>query len=320
MVTTREIPTQMKAAAIDRFGDVVHIETLPIPKIGKHEILVQVATAGVGVWDPILIAGEFQDTKAHFPRVFGSDGSGTIVAIGADVKRFAIGDRVYGWGFANPKGGFFAEYIAIPDKDASHIPGTIAFDEAGALAVVGVTALQGLEQLDLKSNGNVIIFGASGGVGHVAIQLAKRLGLRVFAVASKADGVALAKQLGADGVIEGHSKALVQRATAFAPDKFAGALVFAGGDGWEDELEVVAKGAVVAYPNGIEPAPVVPKRAHRKAYDAENTPHVLARLNELIAQGPFHVVLSKLYALDDAAQALRDVQHHHLGKLALKIQ
>src|SRR5690242_11106663 len=106
MATPQEIPSEMKAAAFDHFGppNVIHTEMIPVPKVDRHEILVQVAIAGVGTWDPNLIDGSFQDIKPRFPRVVGSDGAGTVVAVGSGVKRFEVGDRVYGWGFANPKG------------------------------------------------------------------------------------------------------------------------------------------------------------------------------------------------------------------------
>ncbi|HSQ65174.1 MAG TPA: NADP-dependent oxidoreductase [Polyangiaceae bacterium] len=321
MATTQAIPTKMRAAAMDRFGppSVVHTEVLPVPKLGKREILVRVATAGVGTWDPDLVDGSFQDVKARFPRVLGSDGAGTIVALGSDVKRFAVGDRIYGWGFANPKGGFYAEYAAIAERDVSKIPDSLSFDEAGALAVCGITALQGLEQLGLDEGQSLIVFGASGGVGHLAVQLAKRLGLRVFAVASRADGVDLANRLGADQAVEGHGKSLLRRLREFAPDGLDGALVFAGGHGWKQELEHVITGGAVAWPNGVEPVPAVPKGVKGKAYDGVDSPAAFARLNELVARGPFHVELSKIYPLDATAQALRDVRHHHIGKLAIKL-
>ncbi len=321
MGTAQAIPTKMRAAALDRFGppNVVHLETLPVPKLGKKDILVHVAIAGVGTWDPELVSGSFQDVEARFPRVLGSDGAGTVVAIGSGVERFAVGDRVYGWGFGNPKGGFFAEYAAINERDAARVPGSLAFDEAGALAVSGITALQGLEQLDLQPGQSLIIFGASGGVGHVAVQLAKHLGLRVFAVASKDDGVALVKRLGADRVAEGHGKSLLQNLREFATDGFDGALVFAGANGWKKELELVVKGGNVSWPNGVEPVPAVPAGVKGKPYDGEDSPAAFARLNKLIARGPFHVELSKIYSLDATARALRDVQRHHVGKLAIKI-
>jgi len=321
MATAQEIPTEMRAAAMDRFGppEVVHMETLAVPKLGKHEVLVRVSTAGVGTWDPEVVEGTLQDVKVRFPRVIGSDGAGTVVAIGSDVEDFVVGDRVYGWGFGNRKGGFFAEYVAINERDVALVPVSVSFGEAGALAVAGITGLQGLELLGLEEGESVIIFGASGGVGHVAVQLAKRLGLRVFAIASKADGVELVKRLGADHVAEGHSKSLDRQLRAFAPDGFAGAIVFAGATGWKKELAHVVKGGVIAWPHGVEPEPAVPRGVKGTAYNGEDTPTAFARLNELIASGPFHVELSKVYPLDATAQALRDVKQHHVGKLAIQV-
>jgi NADPH:quinone reductase-like Zn-dependent oxidoreductase len=292
---------------------------LPVPKLGKKDILVRVSTAGVGTWDPSLVDGSFEDIETRFPRVVGSDGAGTVVAIGASVERFRIGDQVYGWGFGNRKGGFFAEYAAIPERNLANVPDSISFDEAGALAVAGITALQGLEQLDLDEGDRIAIFGASGGVGHVAVQLAKRLALRVFAVASRSDGVALVERLGADRVAEGHSKSLVRELQDFAPDGLAGALVFTSARGWKQELALVVKGGTVAWPDGIEPVPSIPRGVHRTSYDGEPSTRAFARLNELVAREPFHVELSKVYPLDATSQALRDVQHHHVGKLAIKI-
>jgi NADPH2:quinone reductase len=322
MASAQEIPTQMRAAAIDHFGspDVVHLETVPVPRLGKKDILVRVTTAGVGEWDPDLVSGSFQDADVQFPRVLGSDGAGTVVAVGSGVERFAVGDRVYGWGFGNPKGGFFAEYAAINERDVAAIPDTLSFEEAGALAVSGITALQGFEELALDEGDSVIIFGASGGVGHVAVQLAKALGLRVFAVASKRDGVELAQRVGADHVAEGHSRSLLRELREFAPDGFDGALVFAGARGWKKELATVVKGGTIAWPNGVEPIPAVPKRVDGRPYNGEDSPAAFARLNELIARRPFHIELSKVYPLDATAQALRDVQRHHIGKLAIKIE
>jgi NADPH:quinone reductase-like Zn-dependent oxidoreductase len=317
-----QIPNEMRAAAFEHFGrpDVVHTENVPVPRLGKTEVLVRVAVAGVGTWDPDLVAGTFQDARVRFPRVVGSDGAGTVVAVGAGVEKFAIGDRAYGWGFGNAKGGFFAEYAAIKESDLAPVPGGISIEEAGALAVAGITALQGLEQLGHEAGHDVVIFGASGGLGHVAVQLAKILGLRVFAVASGSDGVDLVRRLGADGITDGHDRSLRRYLQEFAPGGFDGALVFTGARGWKRELQLVKTRGTIAYPDGVEPAPVVPRGRRRAMYDGKDSPSAFARLNDLIERGPFHVELSHLYSLDATAQALRDVQHHHIGKLAIDIQ
>jgi NADPH:quinone reductase-like Zn-dependent oxidoreductase len=312
----------MRAAAIDHFGspDMVHTEQLPVPKLAQHDVLVRVAVAGVGTWDPDLVSGSYEDIEAKFPRVLGSDGAGTVVAVGARVRRFAPGDRVYGWGYANKKGGFFAEYAVLDEHKVAAIPDRLTFEQAGVLAVSGITALQGLEQLELTGRGErIAVFGANGGLGHIAVQLAKAMGLRVFAVASRDDGIALVKRLGADAVAKGHDKALVRKLRAFAPGGLDGALVFVGADGWEDPLSLIKDGGVVAWPNGVEPAPTVHAGAIGRSYDGEPSRAAFDRLAELIAHGPFHVEVSARFGLDATGQAIAAVQQHHLGKVAVVV-
>jgi NADPH:quinone reductase-like Zn-dependent oxidoreductase len=318
----RKLPKEMRAAALDHFGspDVVHTEQLPVPRLAQHDVLVRVGIAGVGTWDPELVSGSYEDVRAKFPRVLGSDGAGTVVAVGTRVRRFAAGDRVYGWGYANKKGGFFSEYAVIDEHKLAAIPEGLAFEEAGVLAVSGITALQGLEQLGLEGRGEKIaVFGASGGLGHIAVQLARAMGLRVFAVASGDDGVALVKRLGVDAVAEGHDKSLVRELRSFAPGGLDGAVVFAGARGWERELGLLKDGAVAAWPNGVEPAPIVRAGSDGISYDGEPSRAAFDRLNELVAQGPFHVEIAARFGLSDTSHAIAAVQHHHLGKVAVVI-
>jgi NADPH:quinone reductase-like Zn-dependent oxidoreductase len=117
----------------------------------------------------------------------------------------------------SPKGGFYAEHVVMKETNAARIPGKLSATQAGAMAV-DVLTYAGLETtLHLKSDESVLIFGASGGIGHMAVQVAKRMGARVLAVASGQDGVALAKRLRADKVIHGYSEDIVAAAAEFAP-------------------------------------------------------------------------------------------------------
>ena len=321
MATKPELPQEMKAAIVNHFGppDVVHSTHVRVPKLGRKEILIRVEIAAVGEWDPALIEGSFEDTRRKLPTIFGSEGAGVVEAAGPAVTRFVPGDRVYGWGWANKKGGFFAEYIAVKEKNCMKIPPGLSTKEAAALTISGITALQGLDQLGLEPGDNLIITGASGGVGHVAVQLAKRLGLRVFAACSGSDGVELVRQLGADVAVEGHRGRVDDDAHAFAPDGYEGALVFAGGDGWQQLMALVNPERTIAWPNGVEPAPYVPTGVRGKAYNGEPTLRDFDRLNELISQGPFRVAVTREYPLDDVADAVRDVQRHHVGKLEVRV-
>src|SRR5205823_5805050 len=129
------IPKTMRAAAIDRFGgpEEVTLHTLPVPEIGTREILIAVHTAGVGSWDAGMRGGWWPEGKPDFPLVLGSDGSGTVVKLGSQVRGFKDHDEVYAYSFANPKGGFHAEYVAVPAANMGHRPRRLNLEEVGAI-------------------------------------------------------------------------------------------------------------------------------------------------------------------------------------------
>ncbi len=314
------IPKTMKAAVIDKFGgpDVFRVASVPVPELAEREILIRIDTAGIGAWDPWLRKGGMGGDR--FPLVLGSDGSGTVVACGSKVRRFKAGDRVYAYTFENPKGGFYAQYAAVPEDAAAPVPANISLEEAGGLPAVGVTALAGVEALKIKDDWAIMILGASGGVGHVTLQLAKRQGARLLAVASGKDGVDLVKKLGADQAVNGRTADLVKAAQDFAPGGLDAALAFANSGTLMESLKRVKKGRRIAYPNGVEPEPKGLTGVKVQAFDGLPDPAAFERLNTLIAQGPFRVEISRTYRLEDLPRAHRDVLKHHIGKLALKIQ
>jgi NADPH:quinone reductase-like Zn-dependent oxidoreductase len=240
------------------------------------------------------------------------------VARGAKARRFKIGDRVYSYTFDNPKGGFYAEYAAVSEDNASKIPANVGTLEAGALPASGVTALLGLEKLKIGRSETLMILGASGGVGHVALQLAKRMGARTLAVSSRTDGVDMTRRLGADLSVDGRSAGVLGSIKAFAGGLDA-ALVFAGSKRLAEALKSVRKGGRIAYPRGVEPEPAAFPGVKVLAFDGIPSPEAFERLNGLIARGLFHVAIHRAYRLEEAAQAHRDVSKHHLGKLVFRI-
>src|SRR5262249_61987751 len=123
------------------------------------------------------------------PYVLGSDGAGTIAAVGEQVERFKEGDRVYALALVNAKGGFYAEYVALKAENVSPIPKELPIEQAGAMPSDALTALQGLDDvLGLKQGESLMIFGASGGIGHLAVQIAKRMSARGLAGVSRPGG------------------------------------------------------------------------------------------------------------------------------------
>ncbi len=315
-------PQTMKAAAIDEFGGAVTPHTVPVPEIAPDEVLICVEAAGVGAWDPFEQGGGFAKMTGatpSFPYVLGSDGAGTVVAIGKNARRLKEGDRVYAMALANAKGGFYAQYIALKEDHVSRVPGKLSIEQAGVMPVDAITALIGLDDtLGVKRGETVLIFGASGGIGHLALQLAKRMGVRVFAIASGADGAELARRLGADAVADGRKDDVLAAARQFAPGGIDAALLTAGGERAEQALSAVRDGGRVAFPTGVEPEPQERPGLSFRRYDGLPKSDTIEKLNRLIESGPFEVHVARTFPLDQAADAQRALSQHYLGKIALK--
>jgi NADPH:quinone reductase-like Zn-dependent oxidoreductase len=317
------MPPTMRAAAIDKYGDedVISVRELPVPQPAAHEILIRIDTAAVGSCDASARSGEIK-TEHGFPLVLGVDGSGVVADVGSRVTRFKRGDRVYAYNFDNPKGGFYAEYCCVATKNVGRVPKQLDLERAGALCVLGLTAIQGVDDsLKLKRGESVIVHGASGNVGMIAVQLAKWRGARVLATASGSDGVAFVRALGIDDVIDGKkSDDVADAARDFAPDGADAVLAFVGGDSLIACIDALRKGARVAYPNGVEPAPR--KRAHIRiaSYDAKSSPDAFNRLNRAVVASRLQIPLAAKFPLSQAADAHRLIAKGHvLGKIVLRM-
>jgi NADPH:quinone reductase-like Zn-dependent oxidoreductase len=178
----------MKAARIHSFGppDVIVIDDLPRPTPSAGQVLIRVAAAGVGPWDA-LIREQKSVVNSSLPLTLGSDLSGIVETVGADVIQFKTGDKVYG--VTNPEFiGANAEYALASTGMIARKPKSLSFDQAASVPVVAVTAWQMLfEYAQVKPGQSVLIHGAAGNVGAYAVQLASQSDLRVFATASSED-------------------------------------------------------------------------------------------------------------------------------------
>jgi NADPH:quinone reductase-like Zn-dependent oxidoreductase len=325
-MTQNSIPKTMRAAVIEQFGGVeqIKIKEVPVPKSGADEVLIRIEAAGVGVWDVLERQGGFAqmfNIPAKFPYIIGTDCAGTIAATGENVTEFREGERVYASILLNPKGGFYAEYGAVNAENVGRAPQKLSVEELAVMPSDAMTGLQGLaDMLKMKAGETVMIFGASGGIGHLAVQLAKRLGARVFAVASGDDGVALAKNFGADAVVNGRKEDVVDAARQFAPNGIDAALMTAGGEAAERALQSVRDGGRVTFPNGVMPEPEAREGLEVSKYDVEINRASINRLNRLIEAGPFHVEVARTFPLEQAAEAHRTLDQHYLGKIALRIR
>lgn len=319
----------MKAIVQDRYGspDALELRDVAPPAASGSEVLVRVRAASVNAYDWHVMRGD-----PYLARVTGigitgpgrtirgRDFSGTVEAVGRDVRRFRPGDEVFGdLGTAD---GAFAEYVSVQEDLVETKPATLTFEQAAALPLAGLTALKGLRDAGkLLPGRHVLVNGASGGVGTFAVQIAKSLGATVTGVC-RTRNVELVASLGADHVIDyteddftrggvrydlvfdlvgNHSLAALRRAATPG-----GTIVLSGGG--------VFTGGSVFGPMGLMIrakllAPFVGQRlvVLTTAPDRE----ALAALRHLAESGGLTPVIDRAYPLDEAREALRYVETEH---------
>jgi len=194
----------MRKVLYNRFGDeqVLEVQEQPTPTIAKNQLLIQVKATSINPLDWKIYRGEMKLLSgSKLPKGVGIDFAGVVAQVGPGVTRFRVGDAVFGL-LDVFKGGALADYVVVTEAAIAPKPAAISFDQAASLPVAGLAALQIVDQLAAIGRGHeVLINGATGGVGMFAIQLAKKRGARVTAVVGPA-GVQRATQLGADVVID----------------------------------------------------------------------------------------------------------------------
>jgi alcohol dehydrogenase len=192
----------MRAFIVSRYKGPLQPADVPEPLVGEHDVLVQVQAAGLNLLDEKIRTGEFRRILPYrLPLILGNDVAGTVIDVGTKVQRFTLGDQVY----ARPdkdRIGTFAERIAVAEADLALKPASISLEEAGSLPLVALTAWQALvERGDLQPGQRVLVHAGAGGVGTIAIQLAKHLGATVATTVSTGN-IDFVRELGADFVID----------------------------------------------------------------------------------------------------------------------
>jgi NADPH:quinone reductase-like Zn-dependent oxidoreductase len=318
----------MKAFVVDRYKHGARAADVPDPVIGDHDVLVEIHAAGVNPLDPKTRDGEFKLVLPYrTPFILGNDMAGVVVRVGRRVRRFTPGDEVYARP-AKDRIGTFAEFIAISEDDLAIKPARLTMAEAAAVPLVALTAWQALvEKADLQPGQRVLIHAGSGGVGTVAIQVAKHLGATVATTTSTAN-VDLVTSLGADIVIdytkEDFESVLHDYDVVLDP---------LGGPTLEKSLRVLRPGGTfigIAGPsdpefareNGLHPAlrlaiAVLSYRTRRKARRRHVTysflfmkadGQQLSRITELIDSGAIRPVVDRVYPFEDTNDALAYVE------------
>lgn len=245
----------MRAFAFDQYKQPLHETEVPEPVVGDHDVLVAVAAAGLNQLDEKIRQGEFKLILPYkTPLVLGHDVAGTVIAVGAGVRRIKPGDEV----FARPRDhriGSFAERIAVDEADVARTPSNVSAAEAASMPLVALTAWQALvEKGGVGPGTKVLVHAGSGGVGTIAIQLAKHLGAHVATTASAANAD-FVRELGADVVIDYRTQDFEQELSDY--DFVLDSL---GGENLEKSLRVLRPGGKVVSINGA-PDPAFAKAA-----------------------------------------------------------
>jgi NADPH:quinone reductase-like Zn-dependent oxidoreductase len=305
-----------RAVQFDHYGhvDVLHIADVPQPEPGPGEAVVEVVAAGVNPGESSIREGYLHERwPATFPSGEGSDFAGRVVAVGAGVTGVAAGDEVIGFSEGRNS---HADYLAVPAENLTAKPAAVDWDQAGALYVVGATAYAAVRAVALKPGDTVAISGAAGGVGSVAVQLARRSGATVIGIASDANADWLAG-LGAAQVPYGDG--LAGRLKAAAPggidafiDTFGGGYVELARDLGvaADRIDTIIDFAAVEK-FGVK------GEGSSDATSAE----VLAELAALIAAGELTIPIAATYPLEQVREAHTELAKRHTrGKIVLRMR
>jgi NADPH:quinone reductase len=190
--------TSMQAAMLDGPSQPFRVASVPRPKPAPGQVLVRIKASGVNPLDTKIRAGQAAHARHALPAILGLDLAGTVEATAPDVSAFRGGDEVYGMtGGVGGVQGSLAEYAAVDATLLAHKPKNLSMREAAALPLIVITAWEGLvDRAKLKAGQTVLVHGGAGGVGHVAVQLARALGAEVFATGS-ARSLALIREFGA---------------------------------------------------------------------------------------------------------------------------
>jgi len=312
----------MKAALYNEFGELDNIETgtMDKPEPGEGEVLVKVKAAGVNPVDAAVARGMLKDAiPTEFPVIPGWDVAGIVEENGFSARRFSEGDEVYAYARRPTiQKGTFAEYVSLPESYLAKRPASISMEEAGGIPLVGLTAYQSIfDAGNLQAGQTLLILGASGGVGTLAIQLAKSAGAHVIGVASESNHDYM-KELGADETIDyskGHVGEQVSEMVADGID-----LIFHCSRG--DSLSECMESGILSDDGKVVS---ITKSKPEDEWDVdyeyvfvEPNSSQLKHMSELADEGKLKIPSTKLYSLNEAAQALKDVETlHNRGKLII---
>ena len=310
----------MKAAQINSYGDpsVIEINEVNSPIIKPGQVLVEVHAASLNPFDSKLREGYMKDMiPLQFPFTLGGDIAGVVVEVGEDATGVSIGDIVYGQaaGVAGNSGAF-AEAVAVSAKSIAKSPEGLDFAQSAALPLVGSSAVQALyEHIQLKKEQKIFIHGGAGGIGSIAIQIAKHIGAYVATTAT-GDDIEAVKQLGADEIID------------YKTDDFSEMLsgydaVFdtVGGDDFNKSLAILKQGGIaVSMAGQADESRVSELQITALTQSTKVTTNTLDTLRELVEANVVQPQIGQVFPLNQAKEAFEARESGIRGKVVLEIK
>jgi NADPH:quinone reductase-like Zn-dependent oxidoreductase len=311
----------MRALRINHYGgpDVLKLDSnasRPVP--GKGQVLIEVQAASINPIDWKVRAGYMKDmVPLTMPATLGGDVAGRAVEVGEGVSGVKSGDRLYGYPSLLAGGsGSFAEFVVAPASAVAAAPQKTDAAAAAALPLVGASAVQALEgHMKLRQGQKILIHGGGGGIGSIAIQVAKAAGAHVATTAS-GDDVAYVQSLGADQVIDYKKESFEQRLKDFDA-------VFdtVGGDTTKKSFNVLKKGGTLVSMLG-QPDAALAKQHEVTGVGqfTQVTTEILRRLAQLVDEGKVKIRVAQVFPLEKAQEAFRLVEEGHpRGKVVFKM-
>ncbi len=318
--------------------DVLQLREIPMPELpSPHHLRVKLAAAGVNPVDTKLRAKPAYHPD-KLPAILGCDGAGIVDAVGEKVTRFKAGDHVF---FCNgglgDEPGNYAEYTTLHEDHCAAKPANLGFAEAAALPLVVITAWEALtERTHLRTGQAVLVHGGAGGVGHVAIQLARHMEARVAATVSDEHKAEIAQEFGAEKIIDYKVQDFVQETLAWTEGKGAGVVLdTVGGDTFLRSLDAIHVGGklvtILGTPLSASDVQKARLRNLSLCYELMLTPQILGLHDErvrqrkileqcarLVEREELHVLVSHRLPLAEAAEAHRLLEKGGMvGKIVL---
>lgn len=307
----------MKAIQINYYSlDSLQIkDNIPTPQPAKNQVVVEVFAGSINPIDVFIVMG-FAKNWAPFklPITIGGDFSGVITEVGEGVKEFKIDDEVYGQAtISNGSSGAFAEFTSVNSANIAYKPEKIDMNTAAALPLVGSSAIQALEEhIKLKRNDKILIHGGAGGIGHIAIQVAKHLGAYVATTVST-DDVEFVKKLGANEVID-----YKKQQFELMIKEFDSVYDTVGGEVTNKSFRVLKRNGILVSMKGQPDEKLAEKYGITAiGQGTKTTTDHLNRVAQLVDKGFIKVHIDKIYPFDRVKDAFVHQQKHPKGKIVL---